>query len=101
MARLAPGARGRTVFFPHGTFERMSFADCDETRLNALCRKPRTSRLFDSCAISMSAPSSTPCGCGLISTASFGSSVDARGKLRISLPGTDAFVRWLTPTGRE
>ena len=78
----------------------MSLAAEDETRLKAVCRKPRTSRLFDSRAMSMSAPSSTPWGCGLISSASLGSSEAARGKLSVSLPGRSAFGRWAAPTGR-
>ena len=99
IARSA-SARGFTLFLPHGTWRRMSAAAEDETRLNADCRNPLTSRLFDSCAISMSAPSSTPCGCGLISTASFGSSVVARGNDSVSLPGRSVPVRWPAPTGR-
>ena len=57
--------RGRaacTAFLPQGTLARISLAAWAETRLNAVCRKPRTSWLFDSRAMSMSAPSSTPCG---------------------------------------
>ena len=87
IARLSPRTRGRTCFLPHGTFARMSLAACGETRLNVDCRKPFTSWLFDSRARSISAPSSTPCGCGLISAASFGSSSAARGNVSVSLPG--------------
>ena len=100
IVRLAPSTRGLTGFLPHGTLARISPDAAEETRLNAVCRKPRTSRLFDSRAASISAPSSTPCGCGLISSASFGSSSVARGKLSVSLPGWLAFARWPAPTGR-
>ena len=100
IARFAPSTRGLTGFLPPLTLARISPAADGDTRLNAVCRKPRTSWLFDSRAMSISAPSSTPCGCGLISTASFGSSLVARGKLSVSLPGLSAFSRWAAPTGR-
>ena len=101
IARFSPSTRGLTAFLPQGTLARISPAAWAETRLKAVCRKPRTSWLFDSRAMSMSAPSSTPCGCGLISTASLGSSVVARGKVSVSLPGRSApVVRWAAPTGR-
>ncbi len=102
MVLFPPIARGRTGFLPHGTRARISPAAWAETRLNAPCRKPRTSWLFDSCAISMSAPSSTPWGWGLISIASLGRVVTARGKLSVSLPGrlTPASRRWAPLTGR-
>ena len=101
MTRLSPSARGLTTFLPHGTLARMSLAACEETRLNAVCRKPRTSRLFDSRARSISAPSSTPWGCGFISTASLGSSFAARGKDSVSLPGRlEWSLRWDAATGR-
>ena len=50
--------------------------------------------------MSMSAPSSTPCGWGLISSVSFGSWSVARGKVRVSFPGPLADVRCPAPTGR-
>ena len=101
IARFSPRTRGLTGFLPQGTLARMSAEAADETRLNAVCRKPRTSRLFDSRASSMSEPSSTPCGCGLISTASLGSSLAARGKDSVSLPGRlEWSLRWDAATGR-
>ena len=100
MARFSPRTRGRTGFLPQDTLARMSPAADGETRLNAVCRKPRTSWLFDSRAMSISAPSSTPCGWGLISSASLGSSVVARGKVSVSLPGLSVPARWALPTGR-
>ena len=64
------------------------------------CRKPRMSRAFDSRAMSISAPSSTPCGCGLISVASLGTSSVARGKVSDSLPAWFVPARCAAPTGR-
>ena len=61
-------------------FLRISPATCAETRLKEVWRKPFTSWLFESPAMVMRAPSSTPCGCGRISSASLGSSLVARGK---------------------
>ncbi len=60
--------------------ERISLATWEETRLKEVWRNPFTSWLLESPAIVMSAPSSTPCGWGRISSASLGSSLVARGK---------------------
>ena len=98
--RFSASVRGRPFFFPHGTRDRMSSAAELETRLKAVCRNPFTSRLLDSLAMSISAPSSTPCGWGLISSVSFGSWSVARGKVRVSLPGPLPDVRCPAPTGR-
>ena len=100
ICRFSPRTRGRTGFLPQGTLARMSAAAEGDTRLKAVCRKPRTSWLLDSRAMSISAPSSTPCGWGLISSASLGSSVVARGKVSVSLPGLSVPLRWAAPTGR-
>ena len=100
MARFVPSTRGRTTFLPQGTLARISPAAWADTRLKVVCRKPRTSWLFDSPAASMRAPSSTPCGWGLISIASLGSSSVARGKTSVSLPGRSVPARWAAPTGR-
>jgi hypothetical protein len=100
IARFCASTRGRTGFLPHATFERISPAAAAETRLKVVWRKPRTSWLFDSPAASISAPSSTPWGCGLISAASLGSSSVARGKTSVSLPGRSVPARCAAPTGR-
>ena len=100
IARFAPRTRGLTAFLPQDTLARISPAAWAETRLKVVCRKPRTSWLFDSRAMSMRAPSSTPWGWGLISIASLGSSSAARGKTSVSLPGRSAPARWAAPTGR-
>ena len=85
-SRSAPTSRGRSRSLRPAVL-RMAAATGGETRLKAVCRNPLTSWLFDSDAISMSAPSSTPCGCGLISRASLGSSSVARGKVSGSCRG--------------
>ena len=52
----------------------MSLATLAPTRLNSSCRKPESERQEVSFSIAIKRPSSTPCGCGLISTVSGGSS---------------------------
>ena len=57
---------------------RISSATRGLTRENSLVRKLFTLRALVSASIFMSMPSSTPCGCGWISSGSFGNSVAAR-----------------------
>ena len=85
-SRSAAISRGRTRSFSPAFFT-ISPDTWEETRLKEVWRKPRTSRDFESPAMVMRAPSSTPCGCGLISSASLGSSSVARGKVSRSCLG--------------
>ena len=70
---------GRMVGFSLARGTQISSAVATETRLKSVCRKVRSSRDLLSVRSSISAPSSTPWGWGLISTASLGGRSLARG----------------------
>ena len=56
----------------------ISSAAFEPTRTNSSCRKPESERQFVSFSIAIRIPSSTPCGCGLISSTAGGSVFVAR-----------------------
>ena len=65
----------------------ISAAFASLTREKSLRRKPFTLRAFVSCSIWINTPSSMPCGCGLISFGSCGSTSVARSKRSSFLSG--------------